>query len=160
MILDTYVFLALAALAVIASISIFLQKKLIHAVLSLAIAFVSSAFIFFLLGQTLMAVLQMLVFVGGLSTYLIVAVATEEKGANLISLRWLLALSVVLSIGLSATMVLHVPSQSASQPAGFLGAASSALANSYAMLYMILILLFSVSISGILILRKFTRLLV
>lgn len=160
MILDAYVFFALAALAVIASIFIFLQKKLIHAVLSLAIAFVFSALIFFLLGQTLIAVLQMLVFVGGLSTYLIVAVATEEKGANLISMRWLLALSVLLSIGLSLSIAVHVPLQSASSPAGFLGAASSAFANSYAMLYMILILLFSVSISGVLILRKFTRLLV
>ena len=89
MTLDIYVFIALAALAVIASIFIFLQKRLIHAVLFLAIVFVSSSIIFLLLGQTLIAVLQMLIFVGGLSTYLIVAVATEEKGANLISIKWL-----------------------------------------------------------------------
>ena len=160
MTLDIYVFIALAALAVIAAISIFLQKRLIHAVLSLAFAFVSSSLIFFLLGQTLIAILQMLVFVGGLSTYLIVAVATEEKGPNLISIKWLLALSIVLSIGLGASMLVHVPSQNVSSPAVFLGAASHAFSNSYAMLYMILVLLFSVSISGVLILRKFTKLLV
>lgn len=160
MILDTYVFVALAALAVIAAIFIFLQKRLIHAVLSLAIVFVSSSLIFLLLGQTLIAVLQMLIFVGGLSTYLIVAVATEEKGANLISIRWLLALSIVLSVGLSASMLVHVPSQNELSPSGFLSAASHAFANSYALLYMILVLLFSVSISGVLVLRKFTRLLV
>ena len=160
MTLDIYVFIALAALAVIASIFIFLQKRLIHAVLFLAIVFVSSSIIFLLLGQTLIAVLQMLIFVGGLSTYLIVAVATEEKGANLISIKWLLALSIVLSIGLSASILVHVPSQNAPSPSGFLGAASRAFSNSYAMLYMILVLLFSVSISGVLVLRKFTRLLV
>ncbi len=160
MIAETYVFLALAAFAVISSISIFMQKKLIHAVLSLSFAFVASALIFFLLGQTLIAVLQMLVFVGGLSTYLIVAVATEEKGANLISIRRLLGLCVLLSIGLSAAIAFHSPSATASSPAGFLGAASHAFANSYALFYVILLLLFSVSISGVLVLKKFTRLLV
>lgn len=158
--LDIFAFGIIAAITLISAILIFLQKKLIHAVVALSAAFLGSALLFFLIGQTLIALLQLIVFVGGFSTYLIVAVATEEKSANLISLRHFAILAVILFVGMAALLLQYLPSTITNASTGFLNAASSAFQSSYALFYVMLVLLFSISISGVLIIRKFTRLVV
>ena len=158
--LDTYAFAIVAAIILISAVFILIEKKLVHAVMVLSLVFLGSALLFFLLGQTLMALLQLLVFVGGLSTYLVVAVATEEKSAKLISLRRFLVLALVLFVGTGVLLLNYLPSGNNNVSADFLGAASSAFQNSYAMFYAMLVLLFAVSISSVLIIKKFTRLLV
>ena len=72
------VLFAIAAFTIISAAWVFLSRKLMHSVIALTIAFTGSASVFALLGQAEMALLQLFVFVGGLSTYLIVAVAAEE----------------------------------------------------------------------------------
>ncbi len=158
--LDIYAFAIVAAITLISAIFIFVEKKLVHAVIALSLAFLGSALLFFLIGQTLVALLQLVVFVGGFSTYLIVAVATEEKTAKLINLRNFLVLAFILSVGSAVLMLSYLPTANANHSTNFLLSASSAFQSSYALFYVIALLLFSVSISGVLIIRKFARLVV
>ncbi len=70
----------LAAFTVASGMMMFLNKKLLHSVLFLALAAIGSSLIFIYISQTLVALLQLLVFVGSLCTYLIVVVAMEDEG--------------------------------------------------------------------------------
>ncbi len=158
--LDIYVFYLVAAFTILSAIAIVAQKRLVYAVGAITMVFVGSAMIFVLLGQMLIAILQLLVFVGGLSTYLIVAVATEEKNARLVKLPVFGAITILLFIGLSLLLG-YVPATSAPTAVpNFLSDAASAFTSSYPILYILVILLFSVAISGVLIIKKFTKLIV
>ncbi|MDE1768746.1 MAG: NADH-quinone oxidoreductase subunit J [Candidatus Micrarchaeota archaeon] len=157
--LDTYVFYAIAAAAVVSSILIFVERKLIHAVLALTSVFISSALLFLLLGQTFISMLVLIVFVGGLSTYLIVAVATEEKNMKLINLPMFIAVSIILFAGLSV-LISYLPQNSQQGTPNFLSTAVSAFSSSAGTLYIVVIMMFAITLAGTLIIKKFTRLIV
>jgi len=158
--LDIYAFFLIAAITIISSIFVFIEKKLIHAVAALSLAFMGSALLFFLLGQTFIALLQLIVFVGGLSTYLIVAVAAEEKSAMIIRLPVFFILAIALSAGLGLVLLGYVSATATNTAPGFLDSATMALQGSYVLFYIMAVLLFGVSISGVLIIRKFAKLVV
>lgn len=154
-----YVFYAIAALTITSSILVFVQKRLVHAVIALSVVFFGSALVFFLIGQTLVALLQLIVFVGGFSTYLIVAVATEEKGARPVRFPVFVVLSVLLFAGIVFALQ-GIPSQQLGAGNNFLAAATSALASGYAVLYIMAAMLFAAAIGGVMIIRRFTKLLI
>lgn len=157
--LDIYAFYAIAAFTVISSLLIFVQKKLVYSVVALTAAFFGSSLLFLLLGQTLVAMLQLIVFIGGLSTYMIVAVATEEKNSKMIILPMFAVVLILLVAGLSL-LLNYIPAQSQNNTPSFLDAASSAFQSQYPTLYIIVIMLFAITISGTLIIKKFVRLMV
>lgn len=157
--LDIYLFYAVAALTVISSLLIFLQKKLVYAVIALTAAFIGSSLLFLLLGQTLVAMLQLIVFIGGLSTYMIVAVAADEKNTRMIRLP-IFAVVLVLMFAALSLLLGYLPSQAQNNGPSFLNAASSAFQLQYPTLYMIVVLLFAITISGALIIKKFVRLII
>ena len=158
--LDLYAFYVVSAITVASSILVFVEKRLVYAVASLATAFIGSALLFFLLGQTIIALLQLIVFVGGLSTYLIVAVSTEEKGAKLIFLPAFLAIAAVTAAGLGYMLLGYIQPIETSSGTSFLDVASVAMQNSYALFYIMATLLAAVAISGVMIINKFIRLVV
>ncbi len=157
--LDLYTFYAVAAITLASAASVFVWKRLVHAVISLAVAFLGSALLFFLIGQTLAALLQLIVFVGGFSTYLIVAVATEEKNAKLMRFPVFAVLSVLLFAGVAFALQ-SLPQQTANPGSGFLAAAPAALGSGYAILYVMAVLLFAATIGGVMIIKRFTKLLI
>lgn len=152
-------FYLIAAFTAISAVAVFAQRKLIHSVVALASAFTGSALLFFLIGQTMIALLQLLVFVGGLSTYLIVAIAAEEKNAKTLRVPVLVA-AVVLLLGALSLMIGYAQPSSPAGQANFIGSAAIAFGSDYALLYVMGALLFGTVISGVLIIRKFSRLLV
>ncbi len=158
--LDVYAFYAVAALIVGSAIFIFIERKLVHAIIALTVAFLGSAILFFLLGQMMIALLQLIVFVGGLSTYLIVAIDADEKSVRMVSAPVFIDLAAIGAFILYVFLVWCLPTTTTNSPNSFLTAATSALQSSYAMFYIIAVLLFAVSISGVLIIKKFTRMLV
>ncbi len=152
------VFIAISLLAAASAIALFASRRLLHAVLALTIAFMSSSLLFFYLGETFIALLQLFVFVGGLSTYLVVAVAAEAARGKF-ELYVFIPLAVLFVIGLSEIVInsnLSLPAPAL--PASFTGASIEALTVYYPVLAMLLILLFSAVIGSILIIRKFVRL--
>jgi NADH:ubiquinone oxidoreductase subunit 6 (subunit J) len=159
--LDVYAFIAISAVTVATALYVFLAKKIMHAVAALASVFTGSAVVFLILGQTLVALLQMLVFVGGLSTYLVVAVASEERKAMLIRLPYFAAAMVLILITLLMLMG-SAPTGAVGEDHGasFLSSASSAFQSQYAVFYIIAALLFGTVISGVFVIKKFSRLLV
>ncbi len=157
--LDLYAFYLLAPLTVISALLIFVQKKLVRAVIALSGAFLGSALLFLLLGQTLIAILMLIIFIGGLSTYLIVAVATEEKNIKLISLEYFGIIAAVF-FAFMVLLLVYLPAQASAPTPNFLNAAASAFQYGYPTLYIVVILLFSVTIAGTLIIKKFAKLIV
>lgn len=148
----------LAFITILSGFALFLPKKLMHSVIFLALAAGASAAIFLYLNQVLIALLQLLVFVGGLSTYLIVSVAAEEKNAKLAGRAKFLVTSVVTALGLSL-LVYGFP---VAQPGGndFSSAAQAAFSNYYAFLFVSVFLLFAVAIGSVLVIKKFSRMVV
>jgi NADH:ubiquinone oxidoreductase subunit 6 (subunit J) len=148
----------LAIIAVAPGVALFLQKKLIHSVVFLAIAAAASTLIFLYLDQVLVALLQLLVFVGGLSTYLIVAIAAEEKQVKLTSrVRFLLA-TVMIAAVLSA-LLLSLP---AGVAAGndFSSVAQASFSDYFALLLIAVLLIFASAVGSVLVIKKFARLVV
>lgn len=148
----------LAIATVLSGFALFLQKKLLHSVVFLALAAGGSALIFIYLGQTLVAMLQLLIFVGGLSTYLIVAVATEEKQVKMRNAVAFAVASVVISAGLFAA----VAGSSATTLAGnsFSEIAQGAISSYFMLILAAVFLLFAAAIGSVIVIKKFSKLVV
>jgi NADH:ubiquinone oxidoreductase subunit 6 (subunit J) len=157
--LEVYIFSIISAMTIAASVLVTASKKLLYSAIFLAIAFLGSALLFFLIGQTMIALLQLIVFVGGLSTFLIVSIASENKLPRLINLWHFVAVAVILFAAIFYTTSAFMPYTSAS-PSNFLDVASAALSTGYAVFYIMAMLLFAVALSGVFIIKKFTKLLV
>lgn len=156
--LELLYFAPIALLTIASAVLIFAQSRLLYAALALALAFLGSAFVFLLLNQVLIALLQLFIFVGGLSTYLIVAVATEEKGKKLIN-RPYFAIAAIL---ITASLIFSFSIWGQGTPASnnFLTLATAAFGAGYVLLYALMLLLFSATIGTVLLIRKFVKLVV
>lgn len=151
-------FFPIALLIIGFSVALFALKKILRAVIALSGAFLMSSLFFLYLGQTLAALLQLFVFVGGLPTYLIVAVAAEEKDKERFDIRLFFLLALLLSIVLSSTfMGINTEVTTGNN---FLALAGSALQAYSMILYLIVFMLFSATIGSILAIKKFVKLVV
>ncbi|MCL5419615.1 MAG: hypothetical protein M1354_01915 [Candidatus Marsarchaeota archaeon] len=154
----TVAFLSLAAVTVASSLAIFIFKRLMHAVLALTSVFLGSALIILLLGQPIVALLQLFIFVGGLSTYLMVAIAAEEKSAY-ISMASFIPVAVGLSLALlffTSRAVAAVPDAGSSMAQTF----PSAFQEYYPVLFAVVLLLSAAAVGSVLFIRKFIKLVV
>lgn len=149
--------IALAALLLASSAAVFLFKRLMHAVLALTMAFAASALIFLYLDQVLVALLQLFIFVGGLSTYLIVAISNEEKGSVHGNLPMFAIVAVVLTVALLAA-VQSLPSGLALSGNDMLQTAPAAFGSYYPIFYALALLLFSASAGTVIFIKKFVKL--
>ncbi len=154
--IQTIAFIFVSALTAVSGAAIFVSRRLIHSVIALTIAFFGSALVFLLMEQAFIALLQLFIFVGGLSTYLIVAVASEDAGFSINWRRFLPLLALVV-IGLLPAFMLRLPSPPATS-ADFAAAAGTALSYYYPMLFAMVILLFSSVMGSILVIKRFARL--
>lgn len=146
----------LAAPLVVAGTLVFVQRRLLHAVIALAVVAAVSALIFLYLGQPLVALLQLLIFVGGLSTYLMVAVAAEEKRVSLRGTVVFTA-SFVLIAAVFIAVIYALPAQ-AQSGASFVALAGAALPQYYGIILATLFLLFAVAMASVLVIKKFSKL--
>jgi hypothetical protein len=142
----------LAALLVIPGSMVFLSKKLINSVIFLALVAAGSALIFIYVSETLVAMLQLLVFVGSLSTYLIVAVASEEKDMMMLSAAKFFICAVTIALVLSYLIYSPVETQLAEN--SFSKAAELAFSDYAAFIFAFAFLMFAATIGSILIIKK------
>jgi NADH:ubiquinone oxidoreductase subunit 6 (subunit J) len=152
------IFISVSALTVCASYAVLAEKQIFRSVIALTLAFTGSSLLFMFLDQTFVAFLQLFIFVGGLSTYLIVAIAAEETKKKPISIAYFTVLALLLSAGLSAIAVRSGPASV--HGSSFLGAASAAISSYYPMLYAFALLLFACTLGSVIVLRKHIRLIV
>ena len=155
------IFYMVFALAALSAICIFLLKKLSYAVIALSLVFLGSSFVFLLINQDAIALLQLLVLVGGLSTYLIVAVSTEEHQLALFKPGYFVI--ALISLFLSFSILFNpsfAPQISTEQALDFAASAGAAIASGYALLYIAVAMLFVVVVGAVVVLKEFTELIV
>lgn len=70
---------AFGLMAIAAAIAMFFQRSIFKAAIFLSASFAFSSVILIVIGEYLVAILQLLILVGGIATYLIVAVASEQN---------------------------------------------------------------------------------
>ncbi len=155
--IEPYAFAIVAALIVASSFLVFVVKRILHAVIALTLVFIESALVFLLLGQTMLAMLQLFVFVGGLSTYLMVAIAAEMKISRMENVPLLIILAVVFFAGMGA-IIFYLPTSLVQQSNSITLAAPQIFQDYYALLYAIALLLFAATIGSALVARRFARL--
>ncbi|MCL5440747.1 MAG: hypothetical protein M1448_02605 [Candidatus Marsarchaeota archaeon] len=159
MALDIVVF-ALWALASVAFASlIFYFKDIMHVAIALAFLFLSLSAVYLILGQPLLAVVQVFIMVGGVSTYLMVgsasAVVSRFKHSNVLA-------GAILSLVLFGMLFYPVVSSGAfggSFPLTPLTASATeaAMESGIAPFYLLATLLFGISIGSIVLFKKAMR---
>jgi hypothetical protein len=148
-------FVMLAFLAVVTLLPaamVFLSKRLLNAVIFLALSAIGSALVLVYVSQTFAALIQLLVFVGSLSTYLIVAVASEEKDMKMLSPVKFIASAVAITAVLS--YIVYVPTETQPVGASFTEAAAVAFLTYPELVFVAVFLQFAATIGSILIIKK------
>jgi len=156
------VFICISLFTLGSAVVTLVSKRLIRAAIALAFSFIGSSFIFLILQQSVLAMLQLFVFVGGLSTYLIIAVASESKASKNISLRNLVAAIVALFIVFSFIIYkfAYVNTSTGIYNGSFVGSAGIAIAHYYALLGIIIFLPFASAIGSILLIKRLVKVVV
>ncbi|MGC8710240.1 MAG: hypothetical protein ACP5RF_01345 [Candidatus Micrarchaeia archaeon] len=154
---------ALISLFTLASaIVMLLSRKLLRAVIALAFAFTGSSLIFLMLQQSILALLQLFVFVGGLSTYLIVAVAAEPKLSKNMNARNFAAAATALLIAFFFIVYkfAYANTTTSTYSGSFVTSAGIAIGHYYALLGIIIFLPFASAIGSILLIKRLTKVVV
>jgi NADH:ubiquinone oxidoreductase subunit 6 (subunit J) len=154
--MDVPVLLALlAAFTLVSGILVFLSRRLLHSVIFLALAAAGSSLLFIYVSQTLVALLQLLVFVGSLCTYLIVAVAMETRKIKGMEIARFVSAAVVIAAFLSY-LVYGVAGDQASGNS-FSYAAAYALSGYSAFLFAAALMLFATAMGSIIMMKRLSK---
>jgi NADH-quinone oxidoreductase subunit J len=152
--LSEIIFGVAAVVAIGASLFMFKAREMTHAMLAFLFVTISAAALLVVLDLPLLALLQLFIMVGGVSTYLFVGVSSE----NLSRFRHSsLSVLVVLAIALAVVPVYKIASgvQSLGAQSNSLSTAfiTSAVGANLALFYMLAILLFGVGIGSIMMMK-------
>lgn len=148
---------AFIAVMLAPALMIFLERKPIRIGVWLAFSALGGALLLTYLGQSLIALLQLFVFSGFLSLYLIMSAASEEahvdvrgRASFILSAALLIAmlfLPFVLSGGYAQTLASN----------DFVAAAAASLKGGYALAYAAVFLVFASAIGAMVVARKFSK---
>lgn len=148
------IFVAVALAALVSSILIFIFRDTLHAIIALTMLFLANSFLFLMLDQVLLAVIQLFIMIGGISTFLFVGAASSQlprfrftRVASLLAL-WAAVFAViaypVLGMGFSTN---------GSNVFANYGIASS-VQSSIAVFYALAILVFGVGLGAVMLLKS------
>ncbi|MGI0133604.1 MAG: hypothetical protein ACREBW_01425 [Candidatus Micrarchaeaceae archaeon] len=148
------IFFMLAAIEIISIALIFVFKDVLHSVLALSMAFFFNSVLFLALGQPLLALIQLFIMVGGVSTYIFVGVASIGY-SNFRHTRFaaLAALSVAAFLIFSYKM-LSVQLPEAQANVFSMQSVGPAIAANVALFYVIIFMVFSIGLGSILLLKR------
>lgn len=153
MLSDT-VFAISAVVAIGAAIFMFKAREMSHAMLGFLFITVSAAALLAVLGLPLLALLQLFIMVGGVSTYLFVGVSSE----NLSRFRHTsLPVLVVAAIALAAVPIYRISLlQGLGGESNHLtsGLISAAIGSNMALFYMLAVLLFGIGVGSIIMMKS------
>lgn len=151
----------IAALILIASALVFVFKDVLHIAVLLSTVFLINSILFLILQQPLLAVIQLFIMIGGVSTYLFVGVASASysdfKYTNYLSL---IGLSIVIfsaiTYGAYSTGAITQASTANSINIYSTNSIASSFNSNYTLIsfYIIGIMLFSIAITAILLLNR------
>ncbi|MDE1761976.1 MAG: hypothetical protein KGH78_02155 [Candidatus Micrarchaeota archaeon] len=160
MVLDIVLVGIFAAVAAAGAAAVLSQRELFKAAIGLAFVFIAVSGFVLLMGQPLLALFQLFILVGGLSTYLIVAVASEARTQfNHVDWRMFVGVFVVLAIVLTYAVSVNTP-----HVLGSGGETSqeliSSISNYYALMAAVAFAVFAIGIGSILLIKRVVALVV
>jgi NADH:ubiquinone oxidoreductase subunit 6 (subunit J) len=149
------VLVAIAALlGIVSAVFVFLLKDVLHSVIALTLLFIANSALFLILNQPFLALLQLFIMVGGVSTYAFVGAASSSysnfKHTNLT----IFAIAVVV---LSAVLLYGgIRANAVAQQQNTLSSAdvSQSLGANMGLLYIMAIMLFGIALGSILLMKK------
>ncbi len=150
-------FSIVSAVMITSGIGIFYQKSIMRAVIALSVSFIASSLIFFILNQEFIALLQLFVFVGGMSTYLIVAVSSEYKKINRIDFIKIGVAAIIISMSFSLLFTV-INFNTANTAPGMSVYFATAFEEYYPIIIAAVIMLFLAAIGSVIVIRKFVTL--
>lgn len=156
-----FIILIFGALALISAISVFIFRNILHIAAAISVLFFLNSLLFLALNQPILAVIQLLIMVGGVSTYLFVGVAaigySKFKYTNwpafIISA---IAIFAIIFYGLYNSSTISAIAPSAAPQAYSANSISQSFSSNYSIfsLYSIMITLFGIGISAIKLLNR------
>ncbi len=153
----TIILFTLLAITGLASIiGIFRVKDLLHSIVLLSILFISISLVYLTLSQPLLAALQLLVMVGGVSTYLFIGTASQGFSRFKHTNVALLLVGALIIFGVMIYPVASNASQysQASSNTFSVSSQSQFLAADAVLFYIIALLLFGIGLGAIVMYKK------
>ncbi|MDE1850803.1 MAG: hypothetical protein KGH54_03355 [Candidatus Micrarchaeota archaeon] len=152
--LELALFVLLTVVGILASVSVLGQRSLFKSSIALAILFAVVAGYILMLGQTLIALFQLLVLVGGLSTYLVVAVAAEGQiGFRHVSPRLFSVVFVVLAGIMMYAVAINSNAQFSALPS-MSDEIVLAIGSGFGMIAAIVFLMFAAGIGSVMLIKR------
>jgi len=152
----TFVLIAIFTLG--SAFFVYLSKSIMRSAIALAITFFGGSLAILFTGESILALMQLLIFVGGLSTYFIITLSLEREKSRNANLIYFSILAIVIA---SSLIIMFMQS---SEPAnaqiiqnGFLTSFTNSEENTYYLLYIIAFLPFAGAIGSIILIRRFVR---
>ncbi|HVA82833.1 MAG TPA: hypothetical protein VNF06_01590 [Candidatus Aquilonibacter sp.] len=158
--LELLLFIFLAAVGIISGVVLLSQKSLFKSAIALAIVFVAVGGFILLTNQSLITLFQLFILVGGLSTYLIVAVASErESEFRHVDMRVFVVVFVIFGALMAYAIGTSTPSPTPTTP-GILAEVANSISSYYAIMGAIVFLMFALGIGSIMLIKKVVRIVV
>ena len=143
--------MAAAILDLIAAILVFWFRDVMHAILSISAVFVINSILFLILQLPLLAVIQLLIMVGGVATYLFIGASSADFSKFDHARVYALG---VLAAAVFAALVYPILNTTFTEQSNVFGGANySLLLTNYGILYVIALSLFGVALGSIMILK-------
>ncbi len=152
-------FAIVSFIMLLSSIMIFYQRSIMRAVILLTISFGSSSAIFFILNQNFVALLQLFIFVGGMSTYLIISVFSEYKKINQVDFVKICIVAAVIFSAVFLSLI-GITNNNTLQSTNMSTFFAYAFESYFPLIYLAIVMLFLTSIGSILIIRKYVKLMI
>ncbi len=151
--LEYAVFWAIAAALGVSMLFVFRSRNMLHVMIGFSLVFVVGAVVFFMLNLPLLALLQLFIMVGGVSTYVFVGVSSESLSGFRHTSIGLLALLMALLIAMPLYRIggLQIGSGANTLSNGIIAAS---MGSDMGLFYMIALMLFGIGVGSIIIMRR------
>jgi NADH:ubiquinone oxidoreductase subunit 6 (subunit J) len=150
-------FIILAVITIVSAFAIFISRSILKSALALAFVFIAVSAVLLLLGQAVIATIQLFILVGGLSTYIILAVASETKpNKSKTNMKIFTILFIVIFAVTSYSILPSILSINTAQN-NIYAAITYAMSQYLLPIYAIILFMFSVAIGSIIIIKRNQR---
>ena len=98
--IEIFTFVLIAIFTIGAAFFVYLSKSIMRSAIALALTFFGGSLAILFTGESILALMQLLIFVGGLSTYFIITLSLEREKSRNVNLMYfsILAIAVVSSL--------------------------------------------------------------
>ena len=147
-------FITVALLEIFAAVFIFVFKDILHVVLSVSALFAFNSAMFFILSQPLLALLQLFIMVGGISTYIFVGVSSPGYSKFRSTNYLVFGIVYMLFLFVFTVKIAQVSPLSLQQNVLSGSIIANSITANYGVLYLLAVMLFGTGFGSILLMKK------